>query len=62
MRAIKDLMDKRDFSSIPDQIRSMKRLAGPLVGLQRRRDLEAAMFEKGFAPGDQRENAGIAKN
>jgi hypothetical protein len=62
MRAIKDLMDKREFGSIAEQIRSMKRLAGASAGLQKRRDLEAAMFERGFAPSEQREDPSVAKN
>jgi hypothetical protein len=56
-------MDKREFGSIAEQIRSMKRLAvGPSAVLQKRRDLEAAMFERGFAPSGQQDESSIAKN
>lgn len=50
MRAIADLMAQRRFAEVPDQIRAMKRLwAGKgLVGLLKRRDLEAQLFEKGL--------------
>jgi hypothetical protein len=61
MRAIKEFMGNREFSLIADQIRSMKRL-WPDSELQKRRDTEAAMFEKGFAPREQRDDPGIAKN
>jgi hypothetical protein len=61
MRAIKDLMTNREFSLIADQIRLMKRL-WPGSELEKRREIEAAMFEKGFAPREQRDDPGIAKN
>ncbi len=62
MHAIKELMGKREFASIPDQIRSMKRLTGGLVGLQKRREAEAALFERGFAARERRDDSGLAKN
>jgi GH24 family phage-related lysozyme (muramidase) len=56
MRNIKDLMEKRDFASIPAQIRSMKRLYTDrfAVNLQKRRELEAKLFEQGLTPPEQR--------
>jgi hypothetical protein len=51
MRNIRDLIDKRDFASISAQIRSMKRL-WPDTPLAVRREREALLFEKGFAPDD----------
>jgi GH24 family phage-related lysozyme (muramidase) len=51
MRNIRDLIDKRDFASISAQIRSMKRL-WPDTPLSVRREREALLFEKGFAPDD----------
>jgi V8-like Glu-specific endopeptidase/GH24 family phage-related lysozyme (muramidase) len=51
MRAILAAMQAMDFARIPDQIRSMKRLwiNKGLDGLLRRRDDEAALFERGLA-------------
>lgn len=49
MRAIKDLIEKREFNKIADQIRSMKRLWPNLPALQQRRDKEAKLFEDGLA-------------
>jgi len=51
MRAILAAMQAMDFATIPDQIRSMKRLwvDKGLDGLLRRRDDEAALFERGLA-------------
>ena len=49
MRKIRELMETRQFSEIPAQIRSMKRLYPNRLGLQARRDKEAQLFEKGLA-------------
>jgi hypothetical protein len=49
MAAIRDLMAQRQFDKVPDQIRAMKRHIAPaLPGLLKRRDAEAALFEKGL--------------
>jgi GH24 family phage-related lysozyme (muramidase) len=50
MRNIKILMQEENFKGIPDEFRSMKRLWEDqnLDGLLRRRDEEAALFEKGL--------------
>lgn len=51
MLAIRDLMAERRWSEIPAQIRAMKRLwrDDPKArGLLKRRDIEAAMFERGL--------------
>ena len=49
MRAIRDLMATRDFDKIPEQFRSMKRLwPASRVGLHKRRDAEAALFQTGL--------------
>jgi hypothetical protein len=48
MRAIRDHMTKEQFSEIPDEFRSMKRLWPNVVGLRNRRDHEATLFEKGL--------------
>ena len=47
MRQIKQLCVLRQFDHIPDEIRKMKRLwqtGKAAVSLQKRRDLEAALF------------------
>jgi hypothetical protein len=49
MRAIRDLMGARDFDKIPGEFRAMKRLWPNVSGLQRRRDHEAALFQKGLS-------------
>jgi hypothetical protein len=49
MRAIRDLMGARDFDKIPGEFRAMKRLWPNVSGLQRRRDHEADLFQKGLA-------------
>ncbi len=49
MRTIRELMDKREFAGVPAQLRAMKRLWPTIDGLQRRRDAEAVLFEKGLA-------------
>jgi hypothetical protein len=49
MRAIKAHMASGNFEAIPDEIRAMKRLWPNLKGLRRRRDREAALFERGLA-------------
>jgi hypothetical protein len=50
MLAIRDLMEMKNFSQIPDQFRSMKRLwsADTAPGLLSRRDQEADLFELGL--------------
>ena len=48
---IKQLCVLQQFDHIPDEIRKMKRLwqtGKAAVGLQKRRDLEAALFELGL--------------
>jgi hypothetical protein len=49
MREIREQMENRQFLKIPSTIRTMKRLYSGAPGLARRRELEAALFEKGFA-------------
>lgn len=52
MRQISDAMEAKQFSEIPEYIRSMKRLWGAnLSGLWIRRDAEADLFESGLAKG-----------
>lgn len=48
MRAIKAHMKAKNFDAIPGEFRSMKRLWPNSVGLRKRRDTEAALFEKGL--------------
>jgi hypothetical protein len=57
MRKIKEAMEKEEFKSIPDLIRSMKRLWPTVPGLQARRDKEARIFEQGL-----KEPAGVFKD
>lgn len=47
MRNIKDFIASEEYSKIPDEIRSMKRLWS-LQGLLRRRDAEANLFQEGL--------------
>ena len=49
MRAIRQHMANREFDKIPGEIRAMKRLWPTIEGLQRRRDREAELFERGLA-------------
>ena len=50
MRNIRDEMRDRQFSSVPSEFRSMKRLwEGDLGGLVKRREQEARLFEKGLS-------------
>ncbi len=49
MRAIASHIAAEDFEQIPDELRAMKRLWPNLVGLRKRRDREAALFEQGLA-------------
>jgi GH24 family phage-related lysozyme (muramidase) len=49
MRAIRQHMANREFEKIPSEIRAMKRLWPTLEGLQRRREREAELFERGLA-------------
>ncbi|MBR1128593.1 hypothetical protein [Bradyrhizobium iriomotense] len=49
MRAIKDLIEKREYSKVAEQIRAMKRLWPEQQGLQQRRELEAVLFERGLS-------------
>jgi GH24 family phage-related lysozyme (muramidase) len=55
MRAIKAHMQSKEFSSIPAEIRGMKRLWDPasMAGLVQRRELEAALFELGIKQENQ---------
>jgi hypothetical protein len=47
--AIKNDMDRSDFASIPGEFRSMKRLWPTVPGLQKRREREGRLFERGLA-------------
>lgn len=58
MRAIKAHMASGEFYNIPAELRSMKRLWPTLAGLRRRRDAEAALFEKGLKGGAPTAKAG----
>lgn len=49
MRAIKSLMAAENFSKIPAEFLSMRRLWSPGGDLWRRREHEAALFQKGLA-------------
>lgn len=49
MRAIKAHMAAGEFAKIPAEFRSMKRIWPNVSGLQRRRDHEADLFQKGLA-------------
>jgi hypothetical protein len=49
MRAIRDLMQAKTYTAIPEQLRAMKRLSPEVDGLRKRRDAEATLFEKGLA-------------
>jgi GH24 family phage-related lysozyme (muramidase) len=49
MRNIKSHMASKEFTAIPDEFRSMKRLWPDMRGLQKRREREAELFEKGLA-------------
>jgi hypothetical protein len=48
MRSIREHMAARQFSSIPKDIRDMKRLWPDTPGLQSRREREAKLFERGL--------------
>ena len=48
MASIAALMEQRKFDAIPAEIRKMKRLWPSLGAMQKRRDAEAALFEKGL--------------
>lgn len=48
MRAIRTHMAARDFGSISGELRSMKRLWPTVPGLQKRREREAVLFERGL--------------
>lgn len=50
MRAIRDHMAAKEFSKIPGEFLSMRRLWPPHQDLWNRRGHEAALFEKGLAP------------
>jgi len=50
MLGIQNAMRDRRFYDVPELIRSMKRLWPNTKGLQRRRDAEAALFEKALEP------------
>lgn len=49
MRNIKAHMAAKAFGDIPDEFRSMKRLWPDMTGLQKRREREARLFERGLA-------------
>lgn len=49
MRNIHDLIIQGDYAAVPNQFRAMKRLWPDIPGLQKRRDAEATLFEKGLA-------------
>ena len=49
MRAIRQHMAKRAYQMIPNELRAMKRLWPTLEALQRRREREAELFERGLA-------------
>lgn len=49
MRNIKAHMAAKAFGDIPDEFRSMKRLWPDMKGLQKRREREALLFERGLA-------------
>jgi hypothetical protein len=48
MRAIKAHMKAKNFDAIPAELRAMKRIWPNSAGLRKRRDTEAALFEKGL--------------
>ena len=48
MRQIKEAMKNKEFNKIPGYFRAMKRLWPNLIGLQKRREHEAKLFEKGL--------------
>lgn len=48
MRNMKTHMAAKDFRDIPGEFRSMKRLWPDMTGLQKRREREAQLFEKGL--------------
>jgi hypothetical protein len=48
MRNIASHMSSKNFAKIPAELRSMKRLWPNLTGLQKRREREARLFEKGL--------------
>lgn len=48
MRAIKVLMEAKQYDKVPDEIRAMKRLWPMIPGLQARRDAEADLFQAGL--------------
>ncbi len=49
MKTIRDMVERGEIRGVPDEIRKMKRLWPNSPGLQRRRDAEAALFERGLA-------------
>ena len=49
MQNIKSHMAAKKFRNIPDELRSMKRLWPDMLGLQKRREREARLFEQGLA-------------
>lgn len=48
MRAIRTALASGDLDAIPDEFRAMKRLWPNQAGLRKRRDAEAALFERGL--------------
>lgn len=53
MANIRDLMQKREFAAVPEQLRAMKRLWPDMANLQQRREAEALLFEKGLLQSQQ---------
>jgi hypothetical protein len=49
MRNIRSHLQGRQYARIPGELRSMKRLWPNLTGLQKRREREARLFERGLA-------------
>jgi GH24 family phage-related lysozyme (muramidase) len=48
MRAIRQLMDTKDYKAIPPEISNMARLWPDMPGLVKRRQAEADLFEAGL--------------
>jgi len=48
MRKIRELMESKNFLGIPAELRKMARLWPGMVGLQKRREAEADLFESGL--------------
>ena len=57
MRAIKDLIEKRQFDKVAEQIRAMKKLWPNSPGLQQRREREATLFEQGLSSSTNKDSS-----